>query len=435
MGDLPHPVVATRFGVRVRTPAEFRQIAKIVGVIFIVYGASNLTFLLGAHDDLAHPDLFWIPGAYGDALGVFFLVISFAASDELFERFYVPVLWFGFLTSGVMTSYSMYLAGYPNSGPVSLAYGIQMTLAFYLLATWLAVAQLVVIVGSWTILALNSDTGFPLWPMLLFMAGALLVTGYLSGRLMNELDQARKSEHEANTELDSLNHGLEDQVAGQVTELERLSRLRRFLSAPVADAVLTTSDESVLAPHRREIAVLFCDLRGFTAFTKQVEPEEVMEVLAEYYEAAGREITKFEATLGAFEGDGLFAYLNDPNPCDLPGIRVVEMGLAIAASIDDLTPRWQRRGYDLSYGIGMALGHATLGIVGYDGRSDYTALGTVVNLGARLCTVATARQLIVDHRIALQAEDSFTLTELEPRALKGFAAPVRNYLVARGPGG
>lgn len=211
-----------------------------------------------------------------------------------------------------------------------------------------------------------------------------------------------------------------------------MSRMRRFLSAPVADAVLSASEESILGPHRREIAVLFCDLRGFTAFTKEVEPEEVMEVLGEYYAAAGDQITKFEATLGSFEGDGLMAYLNDPNPCDRPATRVIELGLAIADALDEVTPRWQRRGYDLSYGIGMALGHATLGIVGYDGRSDYTAMGTVVNLAARLCSVAGPRQLLVDHRVLLGAEESFTFEELDPQELKGFGGPVRNYLVDRG---
>jgi class 3 adenylate cyclase len=228
-----------------------------------------------------------------------------------------------------------------------------------------------------------------------------------------------------------VNADLEAKVAEQVGEVERLGRLRRFLSAPVAEAVLTSSDESPLAPHRREIAVLFCDLRGFTGFTKQVEPEEVMEVLDSYYAAAGEQITKFQATLGSFEGDGLMAYLNDPVPCDEPARRVVEMGLAVADAIDALTPTWHRRGYDLSYGIGMALGHATLGIVGYDGRSDYTAMGTVVNLGSRLCSTANARELVVDRRVFLQTEDVFTFTRREPVMLKGFGEPVGNYLVDR----
>ena len=157
-----------------------------------------------------------------------------------------------------------------------------------------------------------------------------------------------------------------------------------------------------------------------------------MEVLDAYYAAAGEQITRFHATLGSFEGDGLMAYLNDPVPCDEPARRVVEMGLAISDAIDGLTPTWHRRGYDLSYGIGMALGHATLGIVGYDGRSDYTAMGTVVNLGSRLCSTANARELVVDRRVFLQTEDVFTFTRREPVMLKGFGEPVGNYLVDGG---
>jgi len=195
--------------------------------------------------------------------------------------------------------------------------------------------------------------------------------------------------------------------------------------------VLTSDDESPLAPHRREIAVLFCDLRGFTAFTRQVEPEEVMEVLDAYYAAAGEQITAFQATLGSFEGDGLMAYLNDPVPCDEPARRIVEMGLAIAAAVDELMPVWQRRGYDLSYGIGMALGHATLGLVGYDGRNDYTALGTVVNLAARLCSDARPGELLVEHRVFLQTEDFVRYVGREPVTLKGFGEPVATYLVDR----
>jgi class 3 adenylate cyclase len=280
-------------------------------------------------------------------------------------------------------------------------------------------------------LELTADVSWPAWLLTGFVAVVLLVVGYFIALLMEQLERSRDAEHAIAEELADLNANLELKVAEQVGEVERLGRLRRFLSAPVAEAVLTASDESPLAPHRREIAVLFCDLRGFTAFTKKVEPEEVMEVLDAYYAAAGKHINAFQATLGSFEGDGLMAYLNDPVPCDEPARRVVEMGLAIAEAIDELTPVWHRRGYDLSYGIGMALGHATLGIVGYDGRNDYTALGTVVNLAARLCTDATARELLVDHRVFLQTENDFGYTEREPVSLKGFAEPVPSYLVER----
>jgi adenylate cyclase len=312
----------------------------------------------------------------------------------------------------------MWIDNYPRSGVLAVVDAIIAVLAFYLLARWAALAVVgLVVAGQWWLEAVSS-TPWPNWITPGFIGVVMLVTGYFIGHLMQQLND--------------LNANLEAKVAEQVGEMARLGRLRRFLSAPVAEAVLTSSDESPLAPHRREIAVLFCELRGFTAFTKQVEPEEVMEVLDGYYAAAGAQITRFHATLGSFEGDGLMAYLNDPVPCEEPAKRVVEMGLAIADAVDALTPGWQRRGYHLSYGIGMALGHATLGIVGYDGRSDYTAMGTVVNLAARLCSAATARQLIVDHRVHLQAEDAFDFTQLEAVTLKGFGDPVPSYLVQRG---
>jgi class 3 adenylate cyclase len=327
---------------------------------------------------------------------------------------------------------AMVLTNYPASGFIGIAYPVIAILAFYVLARWMAALVVASVVVLHAVVEATSETPWPMWGMMLFLAPTLLAAGYLTGELIDQLEDSRDSERRTSTELADLNANLEAKVAEQVGEVQRLGRLRRFLSAPVAEAVLMSNDEAPLAPHRREIAVLFCDLRGFTAFTKQVEPEEVMEVLDAYYTAAGEQISRFGATLGSFEGDGLMAYLNDPVPCDQPATRVVEMGLAIADAIDELTPVWQRRGYDLSYGIGMALGHATLGIVGYDGRSDYTALGTVVNLGSRLCSTADARELVVDRRVFLQTEDVFAFARRQPITLKGFGEPVPSYLVQRG---
>ena len=232
----------------------------------------------------------------------------------------------------------------------------------------------------------SKTVGIPPIGYWLFVAILTVTVTIVVAQLVERAEVQTRLANVANNQLRALNATLEERVAEQVTEVERLGRLRRFLSAPVAEAVLSSHGTDILAPHRREIAVMFCDLRGFTAFTKRVEPEDVIEVLDAYYAAAGEQITLFQATLGSFEGDGLMAYLNDPNPCEAPAKRILEMGVAIADAIDELTPAWRSRGFDLSYGIGMAFGHATLGAVGYDGRSDYAALGTVVNLGARLCT-------------------------------------------------
>ena len=421
----------TRYGVRLREPTEMRRVALIAGFLWLAYGLGNLSIQISSRDLVPYPSAHLALGIVTDVIGLATLLFGFVASPATMERWWALAVW-GLLGASVSgLALAMLLTNYPESGLIGIAYPVIAILAFYVMSRWSAAVVVAAMVVGQGVVETLADTAWPTWSMLLFVATTLSAAGYLTGAFIDQLERARNAERQTGAELADMNANLEARVAEQVGEMERLGRLRRFLSAPVAEAVLTASDESPLAPHRREIAVLFCDLRGFTAFTKQVEPEEVMEVLDSYYAAAGEQITKFQATLGSFEGDGLMAYLNDPVPCDEPARRVVEMGLAIGDAIDALTPAWQRRGYDLSYGIGMALGHATLGIVGYDGRSDYTAMGTVVNLGARLCATAQARELVVDRRVFLQTEDVFSFSRREPAALKGFGEPVANYLVDR----
>jgi adenylate cyclase len=257
----------------------------------------------------------------------------------------------------------------------------------------------------------------------------LAVAGVLLGGLVDESDRVARSELEARHALADINRDLEVRVAEQVDELERVSRLRRFLSPQVADAVVSSGSESFLEPHRREIAVFFCDLRGFTAFAGRVEPEEVLAVLNDYYEAIGTQLQKFEATVGSFAGDGIMAYLNDPNPCERPATRVIEMALGLKDPMDDLCEEWERHGYELGYGIGIAFGHATLGIIGFDGRNDYTPLGTVVNLAARLCDEASNRQCLIDRHTNAAVGDAFETQRFADLALKGFSSPVATYEV------
>jgi class 3 adenylate cyclase len=211
--------------------------------------------------------------------------------------------------------------------------------------------------------------------------------------------------------------------------MARLGRLRRFLSPQVADAVLSSGGEDVLAPHRREVAVFFIDLRRFTSFTSRVEPEDVVDVLREYYDAVGALLNQFQATIGAFTGDGIMAYFGDPVPCDSPPTSAAELALEVRGRMDDLCSRWTPRGHDLSYGIGLAFGHATLGVVGFGGRSDYTPLGTVVNLGARLCGEAGARQILVDQRLHAAIEPHFATQPVGTVALKGFPNAVAAFEV------
>lgn len=422
-------VGATRAGVRVLEPADWRRVGVISGMFALFVGMGNVFILIASPGLADHPGVFAASGIWADIAGIALIAAAFTMPEAWLARWAPPVVLLVILCSAIITPISIWAMGYPKSGLAGMIYLVIAILAFWLLARWAAFAMVVVMIVGHAAVEVVAETSWPVWIPTTWVAVGLLLTGYLVGQLINQLDSSEKAARAAGDALAALNANLEATVAEQVGEVERLGRLRRFLSAPVAEAVLTS--EAKLAPHRREIAVLFCDLRGFTAFARQVEPEEVMEVLGAYYAAAGEQITRFQATLGSFEGDGLMAYLNDPVPCAEPGRRMVELGLAIADAIDGLTPLWHKRGYELSYGIGMALGHATLGIVGYDGRNDYTALGTVVNLAARLCGAAEARQLIVDHRIFLQAEDGFRFTALEPLALKGLGESVPNYLIDR----
>jgi adenylate cyclase len=229
-------------------------------------------------------------------------------------------------------------------------------------------------------------------------------------------------------ELAEWNRTLEARVADQVEELEKMSRLRRFLSPTLADLVLSQG-ESMLESHRREIAVLFADLRGWTSFSVMTEPEEVMGVIREFHGAMGNLILKLEATVGWFAGDGLMVWFNDPIPCPDPAARAVRMAVDMRGAMTQLTSRWRRRGHDLDFSVGIALGYATLGRIGFDGRYDYGAVGSVLNLASRLCDKAAEGQILVSERVLADVEG---LVEVEPAGeltLKGFVKPITTYSV------
>ena len=215
---------------------------------------------------------------------------------------------------------------------------------------------------------------------------------------------------------------LVSQVAEQVEQLQRAERLRRFLAPQVADVV--AGDERLLESHRREIAVVFCDLRGFTAFSERAEPEEVMGVLREYHAALGALVFRFEATLERFAGDAILAFFNDPVPCPDPAARALRMAVAMRDEVQRLVRGWQKRGHELDFGVGIAVGYATLGRIGFEGRFDYGAVGSVVNLAARLCAEALGGQILLSERAHSLVED---LVDAEPVAtlqLKGFQRPM-----------
>ena len=224
-------------------------------------------------------------------------------------------------------------------------------------------------------------------------------------------------------ELATWNAELERRVEEQVRELERAQRLRRFLSPQLAELVM--DDERLLRSHRREIVVVFCDLRNFTPFAETSEPEEVMGVLAEYHEAIGSLVYAHGGTLERFTGDGVMVFFNDPVPCDDPAGRAVRLGLGLRDSIRELAGRWQRLGHDLALGVGIAQGYATLGRIGFEGRFDYAAIGSVTNLAARLCSEARGWQVLVTDRVLAAVEglvESESIGELHPR---GFSRTTR----------
>ena len=231
-------------------------------------------------------------------------------------------------------------------------------------------------------------------------------------------------------ELAELNLTLESRVSAQVDELEHLGRLRRFLSPQLADLVVSGGDEALLTSHRREITVVFCDLRGFTAFSETAEPEEVMAVLGEFHKELGQLIFEFGGTLERFAGDALMMFFNDPFPCPNPPLQAVRMAVAMQERIAELRAGWQKRGHDLALGIGIAVGYATLGRIGFEGRFDYGAVGSVVNIAARLCGEAVGGQILLADRAYAAVEGNVVGEPLGPLTLKGFHRPVQAYLVA-----
>ena len=230
-------------------------------------------------------------------------------------------------------------------------------------------------------------------------------------------------------ELAELNRTLEERVQAQVTELGRLRRLRRFLSPQLADTVVSSGDETILLSHRRQVAVLFADLRGWTSFVQAAEPEELMRVLREFHYAVGRLVQRFDATVGFLEGDGVQLFFNDPIEIPDAPLQAVRLACALREEIAGVTPVWQKRGYDLELGIGIALGFATCGEVGFEGRSDYAAIGSVTNLASRLADEAVGGQILITQRLYADVEDGVDVESAGEFTLKGFARPIAAFNV------
>ncbi|HET7874516.1 MAG TPA: response regulator [Methylomirabilota bacterium] len=230
-------------------------------------------------------------------------------------------------------------------------------------------------------------------------------------------------------ELAAFNRTLEERVREQVGQLERLGRLKRFFSPQLAELIVAGDAQDPLKSHRREVTVVFLDLRGFTAFAETAEPEEVMGVLREYHAEMGKLILEHDGTLERFTGDGMMIFFNDPVPVPNPAERAVRMAVAMRGRVEELAVGWRKRGYELAFGVGIAQGYATIGAIGFEGRWDYGAIGTVTNLAARLCGEAKGGQILVTSRVAGALEHLVACEEVGALPLKGLLKPVPTFNV------
>ena len=301
--------------------------------------------------------------------------------------------------------------------------------------------------GIQTIRRLRADTSLPFIPVIMltaqsdrkevvagldagadeyltkpFDAGPLLARVRAMLRMKALHDEVRTQA----AQLALWNQTLEQRVADQLASLTHLDSLKRFLAPQIAELVMSSGDE-ILRSHRGNVAVVFCDLRGFTAFAETAEPEEVMTILGEYHACAGAIIHKFQGTIEHFAGDGLMAMLNDPLPCAEPCLQAVRMAAEMRAEVGELTAKWRKHGFELGFGI--AYSYATLGRIGFEGRFDYAAIGAVPNLAARLCDEAKDGQILIDGKVKVAVEAAAQLEPLEELRLKGFHRPIKAFNV------
>ena len=250
-----------------------------------------------------------------------------------------------------------------------------------------------------------------------------------NARLLSELRGRTDELAVQSQELAKLNQHLEQRVADQVGEIERMSRLRRFLPPQVADLIVASGSEKQLESHRREITALFCDLRGFTGFTESADAEDVMALLRDYHAAIGELVIKYSGTLERYAGDGVMVIFNDPVPVENPALQAVLMALEVRDAIGGLTETWRRWGHDIGFGIGIAHGFATLGTIGFEGRFDYAAIGTVSNVASRLCDEAKPGQILISPRVLTKVENAVKVEPVGEFELKGIRRPLAAYNV------
>ena len=297
---------------------------------------------------------------------------------------------------------------------------------------------------------LKGDTSLPFMPIILVTAKSDskdVVTGLEAGaeeylakpidqqalvarvKSMLRIKELHDTTQEQAAQLSEWNRKLEERVQEQLAELERVSPLKRYFSPYLVELIVSSGDESFLKSHRREITVLFCDLRGYTAFAASAEPEEEMQLLDAYYKSVGSLVFRSEATLEHYAGDGIMAFFNDPVPCPDPAVRAIRTALEMQQEVGELLEKWQTRGFDLGFSVGIAMGYATLGQIGFEGQFHYAAIGTVSNLAARLCSKAQTGQILISQRVYADLEGIAEIEPIGELTLKGFERPVPAYNV------
>jgi class 3 adenylate cyclase len=395
-------------------------------VLYMSIGVVGVVTTLSAPSGAANRIVWLATSIYALAGGVGLFITLAMVSPRTLRRFSPAVAFGSLMVSTIVLTVAVAAAG-PRFAILAATYIEAPLFAFYMLRRrWAVVCVALCLLGFGLVVGLQDGWEAPFDQWLILLA-TVIATGFLMGIMAERSDRLAESEHEARMALGELNHTLEERVAEQVGEIEHLGQLRRFLSPQVADAVLSVAAEQLTRPHRQRIAVFFCDLRGFTAFTNQAEPEEVVGVLDEYYHAVGGLLQQYDATVGDYAGDGIMAYFGDPVPREEAALAAVEMTRELCGVMVGVVADWDRRGYQISYGVGLAHGYATLGVVGFDGRYDYKPMGGVVNLASRLCGQAAAGQVLLDHATHAATTERFASTHYADLDLKGYGAATRAY--------
>lgn len=411
------------------TYRSLRRVGVATGLMYLLGGMAGVIAAVSASRIGANAAGMTAVVACAFAVALAMLPASTLLQPTLMRRFAPTFGLVGIFTAGPLVSLGLLAAG-PRLSTFAAVYVEAPIFAFYMLRRrWAVLSVALIAIEFALVLAVQHGVADPVAHWLTIMS-TVTATAVLVGGIAQRADELTASEHRARVDLADINRTLEERVTAQVAELASLGRLRRFLSPQVADAVLSGGSESLLRPHRRKIAVFFCDLRGFTAFTNQAEPEQVVEVLDEYYKTVGGLLRTHNATIGGYAGDGIMAYFGDPVSSEAPAHDAVRMAASLRRSMSDLVRTWEGQGFALNYGVGIAYGYATLGVVGFDGRYDYTPLGAVVNLAARLCSHAEAGQVMLDQATHANTNSDYPSIEGRVLELKGYSQPIQTYLFA-----